>query len=302
MPSPPRQPSPAVLDHYRRPGATSDAGRHLERLRALPDALPALVQAIQGLLVYGDVATEYYGVAIPDARQGEVHLRRAEAMLERIVALDARPLTMARALDKRLVGVCHHYVLLLLAALRAKGIPARARCGFGAYFNAPYYEDHWVCEVWSAEQSRWLLVDAQLDAVWRQRHRIRFDILDVPRSQFVIAAEAWLACRHGAADAAKYGIYKGELRGLWYIAGNLMRDLAALNKVEALPWDVWGAQPAVNESLRSDQIALFESIASLTREPDAAFDAVRRIYDEDDALRVPATVFNAVLQRQQPFA
>ena len=36
---------------------------------------------------------------------------------------------------------------------------------------------------------------------------------------------------------AKYGIF--DLRGLWFVAGNVMRDFAALNNMEMLPWDVW---------------------------------------------------------------
>jgi hypothetical protein len=159
-----------------------------------------------------------------------------------------------------------------------------------------------VCEYWSAEQRRWILVDAQLDEVWRAKHHIGFDVLDVPRSQFVIAGDAWQACRKGAADPAKYGIYKGDLRGLWFIAGDIVRDLSSLNKVEALPWDVWGAIPPPNEALRTEQFAFFGSLAALTQEPDTAFEALRRIYDEDDALRVPTTVLNALLQRQQVFA
>ena len=30
------------------------------------------------------------------------------------------------------------------------------------------------------------------------------------------------------------------MRGLWFIAGNLIRDAAALNNMETLPWDVGG--------------------------------------------------------------
>jgi Transglutaminase-like superfamily len=296
-----REPTHTLLDYYSEPGPMTTGGPHADALQALPDDMPALVEAVQGLLIYDDVATEYYGAALPDQRRRETHLRRTEAMLEQLLALDPRPLTMPRALDKRLVGVCHHYMLLMVAALRAKGIPARGRGGFGAYFNAPYYEDHWVCEYWNADLSRWVLVDAQLDEVWRRKHRVGFDILDVPRSQFVVAGDAWQACRRGAADAGKYGIHRGDLRGLWFIGGSLVRDLAALNKQEPLPFDVWGAQPPQPESLDSEQLALFEGLASLTREPDAAFAAVRRIYEEDDELRVPATVYNALLRQQQPF-
>jgi hypothetical protein len=295
-------PSQGLLDFYAQATGNSDGGRHAERLAALPEGVVELANVIQRLLIYGDVAQAFYGVDIAPQRQRETHLRRVEDMLDRVLELDARPLVAARALDKRLVGVCHHYMLLLVAALRAKHIPARGRCGFGAYFNAPYYEDHWVCEAWNALESRWVLVDAQLDETWRHKLHIRFKVHDVPRDQFVCAADAWQACRQGRADPARYGIFRGDLRGLWFIAGNLVRDLAALNKVEMLPFDVWGAQPGPDDRLDDERLAHFDWLAELTRRPDDAFDTLRRLYRHDDTLRVPATVFNAVLREQQAFA
>jgi hypothetical protein len=42
---------------------------------------------------------------------------------------------------------------------------------------------------------------------------------------------------------------------LWFVAGSLVRDVAARNKVELLPWDAWGAQPQPDETLDDDQLA-----------------------------------------------
>jgi hypothetical protein len=78
-----------------------------------------------------------------------------------------------------------------------------------------------------------------------------------------------------------------------------VREAAALNKMEMLPWDVWGAQPPPNEPLNDEQLAFFATLAALTREPDASFDELRKLYADDNRLRVPATVFNAVLQRAE---
>ncbi|WP_438027252.1 hypothetical protein [Sorangium sp. So ce233] len=41
-----------------------------------------------------------------------------------------------------------------------------------------------------------------------------------------------------------------------------------------------------------------ERVAAVTRSPDARFDELRAAYEGDERLRVPATVFNAVLNRQ----
>ncbi|MDT0352519.1 transglutaminase domain-containing protein [Pseudonocardia charpentierae] len=131
---------------------------------------------------------------------------------------DGHGLAEARPPDQRLACRCRNFTLLLLGPLRAKGIPARARYGFAAYVNAGHYEDHIVCEYWNASEERWQLVDAQLDEVWCQRLGIGFDVLDVPRDQF----------------------------------------LAALNKTEMLSWDVWGAQPGPDQQLDADRLAFFD--------------------------------------------
>ena len=75
--------------------------------------------------------------------------------------------------------------------LREQGIPARSRCGFGAYFEPGKFIDHWVCEYWNAGDSRWKLVDPQMDAVQRNAFKLDFNPLDVPRNRFIIAGDAW---------------------------------------------------------------------------------------------------------------
>ena len=54
-----------------------------------------------------------------------------------------------------------------------------------------------------------------------------------------------------------------------------------------------------SEPPRDDQLALFDRLAALTRAPDASFAELRALYEEDDRLHVPATVFNAVLNRPE---
>ena len=123
--------------------------------------------------------------------------------------------------------------------LRAQGVAARARCGFGAYFEKGKFVDHWVTEYWNEAQKRWVLVDAQLDARQRELFKVTFDPLDVPRDQFLVAGDAWRLCRAARPIPMQFGIL--DMHGLWFVAGNLIRDVAALNNHEMLPWDVWGA-------------------------------------------------------------
>jgi hypothetical protein len=276
----------------------TSGGRHVALLEALPNDVAALCWIVQGLAIHEYMARAY-GVTVPDERKGESHIRTVERLLDRLLDLDPQPLAVSRAPERRVVGVCHHFMLLLVAMLRAKGVAARGRYGFGSYFNPPYFEDHVVCEYWSAAAARWILVDPQLDAVWNKELKIDFDPLDVPRERFVVAGDAWMQCRTGKADPSKYGIFVGDLRGLWFIAGAVLRDVAALNRMEMLPWDVWGAMPRPNQELRDDELAFFARLAALTREPDEALEELRTLYDGDERVRVPASVFNAVLDRTE---
>jgi hypothetical protein len=271
-------------------------------LGTLSRELPALVRTIQGLLLYDAVATDWYGVVVPDERGDESHLRGIERMLDRLLALDDQSLTLARPPQKRLLGSCHHFMLLLVATLRAHGVSARGRCGFGSYFNPPYFEDHWVCEYFNVPEVRWIRVDSQLDDVWRKKLGIDFDILDVPHDRFLTAGDAWRQCRAGAMDASKLGIFKGDLRGLWFVAGDLVRDVAALAKVEMLPWDVWGAQPRPGEALAEEALAFFDHLAEITRTPDEAHHEILALQQNDERVRVPDRVFNALRQRQEMVA
>jgi hypothetical protein len=107
-----------------------------------------LAETVQGLLIHQHIAPAY-GVTLGRDQQAQSHVRTVEKILGDIVARDGRPLSAARAINERQVGVCRHFTLLHVAMLRTQGIPARARCGFGAYFEEGKYLDHWVTVYWN---------------------------------------------------------------------------------------------------------------------------------------------------------
>ena len=234
---------------------------------------------------------ERYGVKHTPERQAEVQLRTMPRRLERTLELDPRPLSEPRALEQKLVGNCRDHSLLLAAMLRHQGVPARARCGFGAYFMPNHYEDHWVTEYWNQDQARWVLVDAQLDVLQCDVMKIPFSPLDVPRDQFLVGGAAWGLCRSGAADPEQFGIF--DMHGLGFIRGNLVRDVAALNKVELLPWDCWGV--ILSESLDDpSDLALLDEAAALTSGDVPDWERVRALYENDPRLRVDGSILSYV--------
>ena len=170
-------------------------------------------------------------------------------------------------------------------------MPARARCGFGAYFNPGWFEDHWVAEYFDG--GRWKLVDAQIDDLQRERLAPGFELTDVPHDQFVIAGDAWTRVRAGLADPSRFGLTFLNEAGDWWIAANLMRDAAALDNVELLPWDLWGAMPEPDHTV---DVALFDELAAATAGP--SMTEVRRLL-ADERLRVPAEVYNVQHKRKE---
>jgi hypothetical protein len=275
-----------TLDCYRRPGVMTSAGRHAALLDGLPGDVGELVGVAQGLVVHEHMGA-MYGVEISDERRESVHVRPLEGLLGRLTSEDDRPLTQARPVQERLAGNCRHFSVLTVAMLRSHGVAARARCGFGGYFGTGAFEDHWVVEYWDTARGAWVLVDAQIDDVQRGVFQLNLDTLNVPRDQFVIAGDAWTQCRAGQADPARFGFSMLDQTGYWWIAGNLIRDVAALNNMEMLPWDVWGAMPGPDEPVSDEHVAWFDQLAELTQAPDEAFDElaaeVFRAYDAEES-------------------
>jgi hypothetical protein len=239
-------------------------------------------------------------VTVPEERKRESHLRRLDHILGNMHVRDPRPLDVARAPAEREIGVCRHFSLLFVGALRARGTPVRARVGFGSYLNPGRLEDHWVGEYWNASERRWILVDAQLDALQRKHMKVDFDPLDVPHDRFIIAHDAWTRCRSGALDPNQVGFSFVQMQGLWFVLGSLIRDTAALNGMELLPWDVWGGMSKPNATLTPDEIAFGDRLAKLTATPDEHAKELRALYESDQRLRPGPTVWNDRTQQNEP--
>ncbi|MBM2616229.1 transglutaminase domain-containing protein [Actinoplanes sp. LDG1-06] len=222
----------------------TDLGRHAAAVAELPGDVESIVRTVQGLLIHEAWAGSY-GVTVADPETA--NLRRTEDLLD---AAGDRPLTEAREPADRVSTMCRSFTVVTVAMLRAHGHDARARCGFGAYFTPGRYDDHWVVEVGGR------LVDAQIDDLQREALKLDFDPLDVPRDRFLPGPEAWRLVRSGEKDPELFGHPPAGMAGLWFVAGNVIRDRAA---VEALPWDDWEPMPGPEDEV---DVALIDRIAA----------------------------------------
>jgi hypothetical protein len=279
-----------ILDFYATPGRFTvvDDGEVSSR------DIREVVGVVQGLLLYDTVAQPFYGVELTPEQADTIHERDSARLLAAAKAVDARPIIQPRPPASRVGARCHAFSRLTVALLRAAGVPARARCGFGAYFRPGWYEDHWVAEYWNAAQQLWQMVDAQLDDTWQQAIEFDGDPFAITTTEFVTAGHAWQAWRHEELDADRCGLSAIDEHGAHWIAGNLRLDLASLNKIEMLPWDVWGAGWEPGGEPSGQLLELFDSVARLTVDPDSHFAELRHRYETDDSLRMDGTVFNVL--------
>jgi hypothetical protein len=219
-------------------------------------------------------------LGLPDERFSENQLRPAAALVEALLALDPASLDVPRTSDRRVVGTCRHFAVLTCALLRYRGIAARVRCGFATYFQPEQGLDHWITEYWHEQDKRWVRIDSQILG-----QSVLAEPADLRPGQFLTGGEAWRAFREGDIDAAKFGVYGTGNWGPAEIRGNAIRDLAALNKVETLPWDEWGRMGASYQGQTgADYDGLLDTIADVCAADDPS--AVAELYACDE-LRVP---------------
>ena len=111
---------------------------------------------------------------------------------------------------------------------------------------------------------------------------------DLRPGEFLTGGEAWTLCRQDRIDAAAFGVGDTKNFGPGEIRGNAIRDLAALNKVEMLPWDEWGRMTAsYRGEMGADYDELIDTIARVCAAGDSP--ALAGLYASQD-LQVPSVL------------
>jgi hypothetical protein len=288
-----KNPAMNPLEYYRTQSAITEPGECVRWFDGLPHDISDLCRVVQGLIFPID-GEELYGYTIPENRRQEVDTRYVEKMLARIIELDERPLSELRPLDKRFVGCGRDMAVLFCAVARYWGIPARTRVGFAPYiqdFGPNFVICQMVAEYWDSDEERWCLVDPGQDELTVDRNNIRFDPTDIPSDQFVAAGLAWQMCRDGRADPDSFGEFPDTfLKGWWFIRANLVRDLAAQNRMELLLWDSWGDLMTPEPEPKAKQLALLDKVAILTQAGNGAFERMRAAYEGEAGLKVPPVI------------
>lgn len=249
---------------WRRHGEMSDPGAGSLNFDGLPVDVAELCHVVQGVLIHSDWLAAY-GVDEAQFRTVSRETLPLDGRLRQIADLDGSALTTERAPDRRAVGTCRDYALMLCGMLRQQGVPSRVRCGFATYFTR-VWEDHWICEYW--HEGRWRRADAQLDPIIAPRLGIGFDLADLPDDMFITAGEAWRRCRAGEADPMDFG-HGSQASGLWFVRVNVVRDHHSVNGRETSDWDTWRRATVAHHSLSETECTEVDEIAAHPEMPTA---------------------------------
>lgn len=269
----PETPVGGRLEYYTTHSRVTDPGRYAAMFEGVPAEVESIVGIVQGLII-NDAQKRLLGVTRNGDRDWGI--RRVENMLKQISWMDPRSVVSARAPENRLHGSCRHFAVMTCALLRHAGIPARARGGFETYFSSRAHHDHWICEYWKAEESRWVRVDAEIDDLLRAKWKVDFDTSDLPDGTFMTGAEAWILCRGGTVNPKMFGVggSPGEwVGGLEFVLDELVLDYAALNKIELLPWDGGHVIDTRIEGKSEEELAEFDEMARAVQSAEDNFDA-----------------------------
>ena len=279
-----------IASYYLKQSFITDPGKYVNMFADLPHDIAGLCRVVQGLVIHYR-GGELFDYTVPEERLAEIDTRYVSRMLARICELDSRSLTEARPPEKRLVGCCRDFSTLFCAMARHQGIPTRTRIGFASYFNPNFNCDHEIVECWDTREQRWRLVDPEMSELHIKENKIRFDVLNVPRDQFLVGGMVWQLYRSGRADPDKFGVDPdSDLKGAWFIRHKLVQDLAALNRAELLLWDCWGLM--LEEAPNDEDLALLDKVAALTQAGNDAFPELQQIYEHGRGLKVTPVVMN----------
>ncbi len=305
-------------EYYALPDSLTDLSDFKDFTTWLSADPRVIFQVAQGLIVH-DMWIERYGIHLKPEHKRTKCTPSASEIITQAAKLREVSISLAlpRSPEERVVACCREFTVLATALFRAKGIPARARCGFATYLAKPgLYEDHWVCEYWNG--NTWIAIDPQIDPFQQsvlqnyantetdiepeyKQMLLSLDPLNVSNKHFINAGIAWNMMRDDEVSSSRFGIGADpkefglkSLYGAWFVRGQLLRDFASLNKVEAVPylvrlefgekWDAWRLVSARDDELSEKDWELLDTLAELCTNPDERLGDLQELFRRNQEL------------------
>lgn len=197
-----------------------------------------------------------------------------------------------RKVEDKLHVTCRGEAILLTSILKAKGIPARVRSGFGFYVSTfdGAAGDHWITEYYNEKENKWILVDADFHDFDKETN---VDSNNITEEDFLTAAKAYLGIRNKTIEEKniyysstpyEYGL-KAAIRALFYDFNSLMN-----NEIFFLHLPKYALKNGLN--LSKEELKELDFIANLMLKPNDNFDKLKEIWDKNDKFKVTGGVFN----------
>ncbi len=189
-----------------------------------------------------------------------------------------------RAVKDKLVLTCRYVSVLMSAIYKAKGAPCRSRAGFAPYFKPGTSMDHWINQVWSHGENRWVTFDA--DGFYNEA-AMGLNQYDMKEESFDWAAKTWLSIRQGKTDGSEF-LYADGLGtcGLKAVIRCLFYDFHALMNHEIS----YLFQPAYVDgkfnSLTEEELRELDALAELMLSPDENLPALTSLWETSRRFRV----------------
>lgn len=254
-------------------------------IKDIPTDIEGIVKIVQNTLLHQHWAKQY-GIELNDQKISEVYVRPIDDKLKLLKQKDIHTLSEPISYDKKLIGICRDFSVLMSSLCREVGIPARARCGFADYFEEGNYIDHWVCEVWNSQENRWMMVDAQLDEYQQSALEIDFNPLDISFPHFITGDQSWLLCRNNTYNPDIFGIFKWW--GYDYLRCNLILDANSLVGTAMQPWDFWeGYKSLPIEEWTENDYQKMDQLANHIINIDQDFNSFKKYIESNDRIKVP---------------
>ncbi len=288
-----------IPDYYLEFGEFTNPGLYGNIIKKLPDDIREIGLLVRKQIIHRSTLEHGNTGSNKDLRYGDMTkvpwyrgceddlFPTASAMLAELFRRDKRGLVLDRATEDKLILTCRFTAILVVSILKAKGIPARARCGFAPYFEVEGLEegksyDHWIIQYWNKEKSRWVTVDA--DACLEGY--IKFDVFDMPDKAFDFSADAWIKVRKGEVEGSHFKDAVG-FEGLVTISWQLFHDFHALMNNEIL----YQHGPSyihnrINE-ISKEELEEIDNLARLMQELDNNFDKLEKIWETNKKFRIP---------------
>ncbi|MEM7336468.1 MAG: transglutaminase-like domain-containing protein [Chloroflexota bacterium] len=247
------------IEDYAQFNIHTNPGRFIEYFHRLPSSIDALCDLIQKQIVH-----PWDGSPQPiDRKYNPQSNLRVEDLLEKLVKMNPLGLVATRTLNERVIGSCRENAILFTAILNSQGVPSRPRAGWVKYLssNTQKFTDHWVSEIWQAEEKRWILVDTNPKRI------------DFSQTEFVSGAEAWLQIRSGQKLPETFR----SDDDLFYVKLNFGHDF---DTILGLAPPYWEAPPIFHikmKEIKQWQLALLDQIAALLINPDQNIKTLQRL-------------------------